>query len=59
MTTKLVYTVNETCAELNISRGTLYMLINESKLRSIKIGGRRMIVYQDLLDYIDKLRSAA
>ncbi len=59
MTSKLIYTVNETCELLNISRGSLYALINERKLRSIKIGGRRMIASEDLLLYINKLRNAA
>jgi excisionase family DNA binding protein len=40
---KRAYRINEAVATYRLSRSTLYKLIAAGKLRSIKIGGRRLV----------------
>ena len=46
---KLALRINEATAICGLSRSTLYKLVSEDKLRAIKIGGRRLIMRDDLL----------
>jgi excisionase family DNA binding protein len=50
-------TVAEACAELRISRWTLYRLIQTRRLATIKIGSRRLVPLIDLQTLIESLRS--
>jgi len=40
---RLAYTVSEACAALGIGRTSLYKLIAERKLQTVRIAGRRLI----------------
>jgi excisionase family DNA binding protein len=51
-----VLTVNEACATLHISRWTLYKLIRERRLDTIKIGRRRLIPANEISALIERLR---
>jgi excisionase family DNA binding protein len=42
----------EAAARLRISRALFYRLVTSGRLRSLKIGGRRLIVEEDLEAYI-------
>jgi len=42
------YQVNEAAAAYRLSRSTLYKLIGSGALRSVKIGGRRLIPVEAL-----------
>ncbi len=55
----MVYTVNETCEALRLSRYTVYELINTGQLRSIKIGHRRLVAHVDLVDFVEERRREA
>jgi excisionase family DNA binding protein len=41
--TRRAYHVNEAAAAFGLSRSTLYKLMSAGALRSVKIGGRRLI----------------
>jgi excisionase family DNA binding protein len=45
---KLALRVNEAAAVSGLSRSTLYELLKAGKLRAVKIGGRRLILREDL-----------
>lgn len=47
---------NEACVTLHISRWTLYKLIRERQLDTIKIGRRRLIPANEIPALIERLR---
>jgi excisionase family DNA binding protein len=47
-TPKLAYSVAEACAAIGISRPTMYVLMERGQLRTVKIGGRRLIPATEL-----------
>lgn len=52
--TRIAYTVHEVAELLGISRPMVYYLINERKLKSFKIGRRRLVSAKALLAWIEK-----
>jgi excisionase family DNA binding protein len=54
---RLTITPSEAAAELNISRSQLYILLRRGELPSVKIGRRRVIVWDDLVAYLKSLRA--
>lgn len=42
-TPKMAYSIEETCVALGITKPTLYMLIADARLRTVKAGTRRLI----------------
>ncbi len=54
---KLVYSVDEAAVQLSIGRTLAYDLIRSGQLRSIKIGQRRLIVWNDLEAFVEACRS--
>jgi excisionase family DNA binding protein len=40
---KRAFRVNEYCAVYGLSRATVYKLIREGTLRTVKVGGRRLV----------------
>ena len=53
-----LFTVSETIQLLHISRGNLYRLIAEGKLKPIKLGKRTLFSEQELEAFIEKLKRA-
>ncbi|HLN06033.1 MAG TPA: helix-turn-helix domain-containing protein [Acidimicrobiales bacterium] len=49
---RLLFTVNETCDVLHLSRPVVYQLINSGELRSFKVGNARRIPAQALEEYV-------
>lgn len=47
-TPKMAYSVLETCATLGITRPSLYGLIADGRLRTIKVGSRRLIPVNEI-----------
>lgn len=47
------YSINEIAEMLSFSRPTIYKIINEGKLKTIRINGQMRIKQQDLSDYIN------
>jgi excisionase family DNA binding protein len=45
---KFALRVNEAVAVSGLSRSTLYKLLGTEKLRAVKVGGRRLILREDL-----------
>lgn len=50
----LLLTVHQACERLNISRTTLYELMNAGELESVSIGRARRIPVSSVNDFIDK-----
>ncbi|PZS17591.1 MAG: helix-turn-helix domain-containing protein [Pseudonocardiales bacterium] len=50
-------TIAETCDALRISKWSLYRLIQERKLATIKIGARRLVPRDDLRNLVSQLRA--
>jgi len=48
------YTISEAAQKLRICRASLYNLINQGKLSSMKFGRRRLISHSSLVDYMNK-----
>ena len=55
----MLFAVSDAAAVLGIGRTNVYALMRSGRLRSVKLGGRRLIPHQDLVDYIDRLRAEA
>ncbi len=49
---RLLFTVNEACEVLHLSRPVVYQLINSGELRSFKVGNARRIPAQALEEYV-------
>ena len=47
------FSIAETCAMLNITRPTVYKLLGEGRLRSVKIGTRRLIVGDSITELLN------
>ncbi len=50
--TRISHTISQVMDELNLSRATVYVEINNNRLRTYKIGRRRMVSHDALLEYI-------
>jgi excisionase family DNA binding protein len=46
---KIALRINDAVAISGLSRSTLYKLHADGKLRAVKVGGRRLILREDLL----------
>ncbi|PPQ26647.1 hypothetical protein CCR94_22035 [Rhodoblastus sphagnicola] len=40
---KLAYRVNDFCKAIGLSRSTFYKLLSEGKVKTVSIGGRRLV----------------
>ena len=52
-------TVPEACAQLRISRWSLYRLIRQNRLRTVKIGSRRLVPSAALEELVEGLAGDA
>ena len=48
----LTYSIEQTMGALNLSRATIYAEINEGRLRTYKVGRRRMVSHDALADWV-------
>lgn len=53
-----VYKVPEVASWMRCSRASVYRLLKSGQLRSIKVGGTRVITHSQIVDFIE-LRKAA
>ncbi|QEE40844.1 MULTISPECIES: excisionase family DNA-binding protein [unclassified Methylobacterium] len=58
-TEKLCFTVPEACFSTGLSRSTIYLLLQEKKLRSIKARNRTLIPADSLRGYLASLEMEA
>jgi excisionase family DNA binding protein len=56
---KLAFTIAEACAAVGIGKTSIYELISDGKLRSVKAAGRRLILRADLEDYLQSCRDTS
>jgi excisionase family DNA binding protein len=54
-----VLTIDEAAEQLRVSRWTLYNLIRTNRLRTIKIGRRRLVPASALAECLDQLMEVA
>jgi excisionase family DNA binding protein len=55
---KRLFTVNDTCAYLSISRMSLYRLIQQKKLSPLTISGRTLFDRKDLDEFIERSKNS-
>jgi excisionase family DNA binding protein len=58
MLTSGLLTVAEACGYLRISKWTLYRFIQAGKLKTVKIGSRRLIRMQSILEFVEQHETA-
>lgn len=54
---KLAYRISEAVVASGLSRSTLYQLIGSGRLKSVKIGGRRLISGESLKELVTETGS--
>ncbi|MCK4910718.1 MAG: helix-turn-helix domain-containing protein [Thermodesulfovibrionales bacterium] len=52
-----LFSINETLEILKVSRATLYRLISEKKIKTVKIGNRTFVLSEEIDSFIAKLRN--
>lgn len=53
----VVYTVAEVAERLRLGRSAVYELMQQGRLRSFKVGRRRLVAHVDLVAFVDELRA--
>jgi excisionase family DNA binding protein len=51
---KLAYRIDEAAVAFGLSRSKIYELIGSGELRSIKAGGRRLILRDDAIAFLNR-----
>lgn len=51
-------TVKEVCEYLRVSKWTLYRLIQSRRLKTVKIGSRRLVRLQSVVEFVEQLEAA-
>jgi excisionase family DNA binding protein len=59
METDELYTVSEIAISLRSSRASVYRLLQNGVLDSVKIGGARKVLRSQLLEFIDRSKVSA
>lgn len=54
-----MYSPVEAAWQLSVSRAKLYELMTEGQIRSVKIGARRLIPRQALVDFVESFQADA
>ena len=49
--------LSEACQSLRISRWSLYQLINQRRIKTVRVNGRHLVAPQDLDDFVESLRT--
>lgn len=49
--------INEACEALRISRWSMYRLINERRIKTVRVNGRHLITPEDLDAFVAGLRA--
>lgn len=53
-----MYKISEVANWMRCSRASIYRLLNSGDLRSIKVGGSRLITHTQIQDYIERRKDA-
>lgn len=59
MSIKLTYPITEAAEQLSVSARVVEKLIASGELASFKVGRRRLVAHDDLVDYIARQRRAS
>lgn len=59
MTEKVAYSLDEVCELISLGKTTVEGLIRTGKLRSVKIGGRRLVTRQQIDEFFASLTDRA
>jgi excisionase family DNA binding protein len=51
---RLAYSIREAAALTGLSRSTIYVLLGQKKLLSLRVGGRRLIPHDALVALLDQ-----
>ena len=57
MTERLLYTINDAAKVLGVGRTKFYELLDAGHIATVTIGRRRLVPAEDLVAYVDRLRS--
>ncbi|WP_308646353.1 helix-turn-helix domain-containing protein [Nocardia farcinica] len=58
MPEQAIYDIPTVCNRLSISRSSVYELIAAGRLKSVKVGKRRMVTSRQLTEFITQLEEA-
>jgi excisionase family DNA binding protein len=50
-------TLNEVCEHLRISKWSVHQLINNRRLKTVRLGTRRLVAPEDFKDFLEALRA--
>lgn len=56
---RLLYRLEDAAAQLSIGRTKLYGLLRNDELPSVVLGGHRLIAHEDLVAFVERLRTSA
>lgn len=56
---KILYSVEDTAAALSMGRTTIFALIVEGQIKSVKIGKRRLVAASEIEAYVERLINPA
>jgi len=56
---RLLYGVSETSRVLSVGRSTVYELLRDGDLPSIRVRGRRLIAAADIAAFVDRQRTSS
>ena len=59
MNGRLLYDIPDAADQLSVSARVLAKLIAEGEVASVKLGRRRLVPHDALVDYIERLRAAS
>ncbi|GGK48354.1 helix-turn-helix domain-containing protein [Nocardia camponoti] len=54
-----LHSIPAAAEQLGIGRSTVYILMNEGKLRSVKVAGRRLISSDAIAEFIERAEQGA
>jgi excisionase family DNA binding protein len=56
---RLLYSIPEAAGRLGLGRSTMYRLVYENKLRTVRIGQRRLVSRSELERFVAELEDAS
>lgn len=56
---RLAYRINEACASIGVGRSSLYNMIRDGRVKSVKIAGRTLILRSEIERLLSEVASDA
>lgn len=54
---RALLSIPDTCRVISLGRSTVYELINNGDLKTVKVGSRRLVIRRSIDDLVDRLAS--